>query len=68
MNANNRPTLAEVQSWPATVTVTEAALALGISRSTAYKKARDGTLPVTVIRVGERVVVVTDSLLRLLSG
>ncbi len=50
-----------------TLTISEAAAALGISRTTAYQSARDGRLP--VIRVSpRRLVVPKDALARLLAG
>jgi predicted DNA-binding transcriptional regulator AlpA len=63
-----RPNLAEVESWPATVNVDRAAAAVGVSRSAAYVAIRDGSFPARTIRVGERVVVVTSSLVALLRG
>jgi excisionase family DNA binding protein len=50
----------------ATVTVTEAADILGISRSTAYELARSGTLP--ALRLGRRLVVPTHALEALLDS
>ena len=48
------------------LTVEEAAEVLGISRSTAYRRVDDGTLP--VLRLGDRTTrVVTGELLRLLA-
>ncbi len=62
------PTLEEITRWPAAVSVSRAAAALGISRSHAYELAQDGSLPVKTIRAGGRWVVVTASLVRLLSA
>lgn len=44
----------------ATMTVTEAAHVLGISRSTAYELVRRGTLP--SLRLGRRIVIPTHAL------
>jgi excisionase family DNA binding protein len=49
-----------------TLTVTEAARALGIGRSAAYEAARSGQLP--AIRIGRRVLVPTEALQRLLDS
>lgn len=58
------PTLDEIRKWPATVSVTEAATALGVSRAALYARIADGTTPVGVVRIGERRVrVVTESLI-----
>jgi excisionase family DNA binding protein len=61
------PTLSEVKSWPATVDVTRAASALGISKSTAYEWIRTGQFPCAVISVGHKYRVVTAGLIHLLS-
>ena len=63
-----QPTLDEIRAWPATVDLTTAAPALGISRSYAYELARRGELPCRVMHVGSRLRVVTSSLLPLLEG
>jgi excisionase family DNA binding protein len=49
-----------------TVTVTEAAQLLGVSRMTAYSAVRDGTIP--SVRLGRRVLVPKVALERLLAG
>lgn len=59
------PTLDEIRSWPATVTVTQAATAIGISRSQLYELIRLDQSPVRVIKAGT-IRVVTASLIRLL--
>ena len=52
-----------------TMTIPEVAKALGISRGTCYALARQGLLPVPVIKLGEkRMVVSRRALERLLSG
>ena len=50
---------------PQTLTIAQAARALGIGRNSAYEAARRGELP--VIRVGRRMVVPRVALERLLS-
>ncbi len=50
----------------ATMTVTDAARVLGISRSTAYELVRSGTLP--ALRLGRRIVVPTHALSDLLNS
>lgn len=62
------PTLDEVRAWPATVSVTEAAAALGISRAHAYELVRLGELPVKVIIVGRTKRVTTASILAALDS
>jgi len=51
-----------------TVTVTEAARQLGISRSFAYQAITRGDFPVPVLRIGGRVVVSRKALDRYLDG
>jgi excisionase family DNA binding protein len=51
-----------------TMTVEEAAARLGISRTLAYELAREGKLPVPVIRLGRRVVVSRLALERVLGA
>ncbi|MEU8891135.1 DNA-binding protein [Streptomyces sp. NPDC048442] len=62
------PTLTEVRSWPATVDVSRAALALGISRSQMYALIQRGEAPVRTLAFGARKRVVTASLVRLLEA
>lgn len=62
------PTLDEIRAWPATVDLTTAAPALGISRSYAYELAKRGELPCRVLQIGSRVRVVTSSLIPLLDA
>lgn len=62
------PTLAQIRSWPATVDVSAAALALGLSRSHAYALARAGQFPAKVLIAGARMRVITASLLALLGA
>ena len=65
-----RPTLATVRRWPASVSVPQAALALGISQAAAYAAIAAGSFPVKTIRVGEpgHIKVLTDSLVAVLEG
>ncbi len=64
-----RPTLDEIMKWPAAVSPEMGGAALGLSRSTAYRRAADGTFPARVIKIGpRRTVIVTADLIRLLSG
>lgn len=60
------PTLAEVRKWPATVSVTQAATALGISKSHLYDLLAEGQSPVDTIPLGGRYRVITASLVRVL--
>lgn len=62
------PTLDDIRSWPAAVSVPRAAAALGISRSVSYELVRRSEFPVRTIRAGGRYVVVTDDLIRVLSS
>jgi predicted DNA-binding transcriptional regulator AlpA len=61
-------TMAELRELPAAIDVTTAALALGISRATAYEAISRGDFPAQVITVNRRLVVVTSSLLAALEG
>ncbi|WP_307527033.1 helix-turn-helix domain-containing protein [Streptomyces umbrinus] len=61
------PTLDDVRSWPATVSVKEAATALGISKSQLYDLIRTNEAPLSTIRVGT-IRVITSSLVKLLDG
>ncbi|GAA2441538.1 DNA-binding protein [Streptomyces glaucus] len=63
-----QPTLAEVRKWPATVSVADAARAIGCSRSHLYERVKSGDSPVKTIQLGTRYVVITADLVRLLSG
>ncbi|MGC5012964.1 hypothetical protein ACLQ2R_19555 [Streptosporangium sp. DT93] len=63
-----QPTLTEIREWPATVDVTPAALAVGVSRAHLYEAIKQGTAPVRTIQVGKRIKVVTSSILALLEG
>jgi predicted DNA-binding transcriptional regulator AlpA len=61
------PTLAQVRKWPATVSVHDAALALGVSTSAAYDWIKTGEFPCKVLTVRSRTRVITADLVRLLS-
>lgn len=63
-----RPTLAEIKTWPPTVDVPTAALALGVSRSALYEAVRSGRCPVECITVGRRTRILTAALIRTLEG
>ncbi|MEU0529241.1 helix-turn-helix transcriptional regulator [Amycolatopsis tolypomycina] len=63
-----RPTLDEIRLWPPTVRVPKAAPAFGISRSHGYKLARSGQFPAKVLQVGDRLLVVTSSIIEALSN
>lgn len=66
-NASRRPTMDEIRSWPATVSVQDAAMALGISRAYAFKLINQEEFPCRVLTLGlKRHQVLTESLIRLL--
>jgi predicted DNA-binding transcriptional regulator AlpA len=56
-------TLEEIRTWPATVDVTEACRAWGISKSHGYELCARNEFPARVIRVGSRYRVITSSIL-----
>jgi len=60
--------LDEVRTWPATVDVAAAAVALGVSRAHAYECIKLGTFPARILRVGGRVRVITASIIATLEG
>lgn len=60
------PTLDEVRGWPATVSVEQAAAALGISRAHAYDAIKTSTFPARALSVGRRIRVTTASILAVL--
>ncbi|MEU0723126.1 helix-turn-helix domain-containing protein [Streptomyces sp. NPDC006140] len=66
--SNDGPTLDEIRSWPATVSVPKAATALGVSKSHLYELIRRGEAPVKLVPLGGRHRVITASLVRLLEG
>ncbi|MFF0094181.1 helix-turn-helix transcriptional regulator [Streptomyces canus] len=61
-------TLDEVRTWPALVTLAQAARALGIGRTTAFTLAARGEFPVPVLRVVGRQKVRTADLIRYLEA
>lgn len=60
------PTLAQVRKWPATVSVPQAATALGCSKSQLYELIKRGEAPVRTLSFGRRYVVITASLVSVL--
>jgi excisionase family DNA binding protein len=62
------PTLEEVRGWPATVSVEEAASALGISRAHAYELIKDKEFPAKAFPVGRRIRVTTASILAIIDA
>jgi predicted DNA-binding transcriptional regulator AlpA len=62
------PTLDEIRRWPATVSVEQAAAALGISRAHAYDAIRASTFPARALSVGRRIRVTTSSILAVLDA
>lgn len=62
------PTLEEVKAWPATVSVEEAAAALGISRAHAYDLIKNGDFPAKAFPVGRRIRVTTASILNVIDA
>jgi hypothetical protein len=63
-----QPTLADIRKWPATVTVAQAATAIGCSSTFLYDRIKRGDSPVKTIPIGARHVIITADLVRLLSG
>ncbi|MCG3039177.1 helix-turn-helix domain-containing protein [Streptomyces sp. S1A] len=63
-----QPTLAEVRKWPATVSVAQAATALGISKSHLHALISRGEAPVRTLPLGRCQRVVTADLVTVLSG
>jgi hypothetical protein len=68
MDQRQGPTLDEIRAWPATVSVPQAAAALGISKSYLHQLIKNGDAPVKVLPLQGRNRVVTASLVRLLEG
>ncbi|MFJ5046405.1 DNA-binding protein [Streptomyces sp. NPDC088719] len=62
------PTLDEIRAWPATISVPEAANALGISRSHLLVLIKRGESPVRTLSFGARHRCVTADLVRLLEA
>ncbi|MER7694259.1 helix-turn-helix domain-containing protein [Streptomyces sp. NPDC097610] len=68
MEERQRPTLDEIRAWPATVSVPEAAAALGISKTYLYDLIKRNESPVKLVPLQGRNRVITASLVRLLEG
>lgn len=62
------PTLDQVRAWPATVSVPQAATALGISKNYLHELIKSGQSPVKVLPLQGRHRVITASLVRLLEA
>lgn len=62
------PTLDEVRSWPATVSVPQAATAMGLSKTYLNNLIKRGESPVKVLPLQGRNRVITASLVRLLEA
>ena len=58
--------LRELDALPTTVSVEQAAAALGIGRALAYDLIRQGRFPVPILRLGRRLIVPTVPLVRTL--
>ncbi|WP_060902766.1 hypothetical protein [Streptomyces europaeiscabiei] len=67
-STKTRPTLADIRKWPATVSIPKAATALGCSARHLQDRVRRGDCPVKTLPFGNRNVVITADLLRVLSG
>ncbi|WP_406128335.1 DNA-binding protein [Streptomyces canus] len=68
MPPKTRPTLADIRKWPATVSIPTAARALGCSARHLQERVKRGDSPVKTLPFGNRNVVITADLLRVLSG
>lgn len=62
------PTLDEIRAWPATISVPQAATALGISKTYLHDLIKRNESPVKVLPLDGRHRVITASLVRLLEG
>lgn len=62
------PTLAEVEQWPATCSLTQGCAPLGVSESHLRDLVKRGKAPCQVLVIGNRYRVVTASLVRVLKG
>lgn len=62
------PTLDDIRTWPATVSVPAACGAFGIGRSYGYELVKRGEFPARTLKVGGRVRVITASVLAELEG
>lgn len=68
LTLREQPTLEEIRTWPATVSVARAAAAMGVSKSHLGELIRKDKSPVKVVPLGARRRVVTASLLSLLGA
>ncbi|MFD7786514.1 helix-turn-helix transcriptional regulator [Streptomyces nojiriensis] len=68
MTKLSQPSLADIRKWPATISIPQAAQALGCSKSYLHEAIKRGESPVKTIPFGSRRVVITADLVRLLSG
>ncbi|MGW6584428.1 DNA-binding protein [Streptomyces globisporus] len=68
MAAAEKPTLDDIRTWPATISVPEAATAIGISRSHLLVLIKRGESPVRTLSFGARHRVITADLVRLLEA
>lgn len=68
MKNSTQPTLAEIRKWFTTISVPQAAAAIGCSKSHLHERIKRGDCPVKTIPLGARHVVITADLVRLLSG
>lgn len=64
----SQPTLDEIRSWPAAVSIALASSAYGFSRSHGYELAARGEFPAKTISAGHRLIVVTADIVRQLSA
>jgi len=62
------PTLDEIRGWPATVDVTTANDAAGVSRAHGYDLIARGEYPFKTLTVGGRIRVITASIIKVLSA
>ncbi|MER6601820.1 DNA-binding protein [Streptomyces parvus] len=68
MPAAEKPTLDDIRAWPATISVPEAATAIGISKSHLHALIKRGDSPVRTLSFGARHRVITADLVRLLEA
>ncbi|WDT90781.1 DNA-binding protein [Streptomyces sp. SCSIO-PteL053] len=68
MAAAEKPTLDDIRTWPATISVPEAATAIGISKSHLHALIKRGDSPVRTLSFGARHRVITADLVRLLEA
>ncbi|GAQ69687.1 hypothetical protein T45_01418 [Streptomyces turgidiscabies] len=66
--ARQQPTLDDVRGWPATVSVHDGARAVGCSPSHLYGLIKRGESPVKTLSLGNRQLIITADLVRLLAG